>query len=155
MPEPRPRLRIECGKRALRDQFDEPHAIGDVLAFVRHHYRIYPVLLQRGESTTVFLFVKANSSAVREIPARLAASRIAAAVAKPAGTVTGAEFDVINYPDAHHGFDQERKTIRYKGHTLAYSAEATSDSRKRVREFFLRHLTEELKAKAPVSSNPR
>src|SRR5712671_1451440 len=94
-----------------------------------------------------------NSSAVREIPARLAASRIAAAVAKTAGTVTGAEFDVINYPDAHHGFDQERKTIRYKGHTLAYSAEATSDSRKRVREFFLRHLTEELKAKAPVSSN--
>lgn len=56
--------------------------------------------------------------------------------AKRAGIVTGAEFDVINYPNAHHGFDQQRKTIRYKGHTLAFSPEATSDSRKRVKEFF-------------------
>jgi hypothetical protein len=38
--------------------------------------------------------------------------------------VTGAEFDVINYPNAHHGFDQPRQTIKYKGHTLAYSADA-------------------------------
>jgi dienelactone hydrolase len=75
--------------------------------------------------------------------------------AKSAGIVTGAEFDVINYPNAHHGFDQQRKTIRYKGHTLAYSPEAASDSRKRVREFFIRHLTDELKAKAPFSSKPR
>jgi dienelactone hydrolase len=75
--------------------------------------------------------------------------------AKTAGIVKGAEFDVINYPDAHHGFDQQRETIRYKGHTLAYNAEAASDSRKRVREFFTRHLTDELKAKAPFSSKTR
>jgi len=70
--------------------------------------------------------------------------------AESAGIVKGAEFDVINYPNAHHGFDQQRNTIRYKGHTLAYSAEATFDSRKRVKEFFIRHLTTELKAKAVI-----
>jgi dienelactone hydrolase len=75
--------------------------------------------------------------------------------AKSASTVTGAEFDVINYPNAHHGFDQQRKTIRYKGHTLAYSPEAASDSRIRVREFFIRYLTDELKAKAPFSSSSK
>ncbi len=72
--------------------------------------------------------------------------------AKRSGNVTGAEFDVINYPDAHHGFDQQRKAIRYKGHTLAFSPEAASDSRKRVKEFFIRHLTDELKTKVPTSS---
>jgi dienelactone hydrolase len=74
--------------------------------------------------------------------------------AKDRKIVTGAEFDVINYPNAHHGFDQQRQTIKYKGHTLAYNAEATADSRKRVKEFFVRHLTDEFKAKFP-SSSPR
>lgn len=71
--------------------------------------------------------------------------------AKSKKLVTGAEFDVIEYPNAHHGFDQQRQTIRYKGHTLAYSQEATKDSRKRVRDFFVRHLTDEFKAKIPAS----
>ncbi len=74
--------------------------------------------------------------------------------AKDRKIVTGAEFDVINYPNAHHGFDQQRRTIKYKGHTLAYDAGATADSRKRVKEFFVRHLTDEFKAKVP-SSSPR
>lgn len=72
--------------------------------------------------------------------------------ARERNIVTGAEFDVINYPNAHHGFDQQRQTIKYKGHTLAYSAEATADSRKRVREFFVRHLTDESKARAPSTA---
>src|SRR6266478_2654626 len=42
-------IRIDCGNRALCNQFDERDTIGDVLAFVRYHYRIYLVLLQRGE----------------------------------------------------------------------------------------------------------
>jgi dienelactone hydrolase len=69
--------------------------------------------------------------------------------AKSGNIVTGAEFDVINYPSAHHGFDQVRQPIKYKGHTLAYSADATADSQKRVRDFFVRHLTDEFKAKVP------
>jgi len=73
--------------------------------------------------------------------------------AKSAGIVTGAEFDVIAYPNAHHGFDQQREPTRYKGHTLAYDRVATTDSRKRVREFFLRHLTAELKASTPASKS--
>lgn len=73
--------------------------------------------------------------------------------AKTRGIVTGAEFDVVTYPDAHHGFDQERKTVRYKGHTLGYSAAATADSRKRMIEFFVRHLTNEFKTQAPFSSS--
>ena len=72
--------------------------------------------------------------------------------AKDRKIVTGAEFDVINYPNAHHGFDQQRRTIKYKGHTLAYDAGATADSRTRVREFFVKHLTPEFKAKIPSSS---
>ena len=72
---------------------------------------------------------------------------------KKADIVKGAEFDVINYPNAHHGFDQQRKTTKYKGYTLAPSPDAAADSRKRVREFFIRHLTDEFKAK--LSSKTR
>lgn len=68
---------------------------------------------------------------------------------KPQEGLEGQYFDVINYPNAHHGFDQKRKRIRYRGYTLAYDAEATDDSRKRVKEFFVRHLTDELKKKPP------
>lgn len=70
--------------------------------------------------------------------------------AKDRNIVTGSEFDVINYPNAHHGFDQQRRTIKYKGHTLAYSSDATADSHRRVRDFFNRHLTSEFGAKAPL-----
>jgi dienelactone hydrolase len=74
---------------------------------------------------------------------------------KSPGAVTGAEFEVISYPNAHHGFDQERATIKYKGHTLAYSREATVDSRKRLKEFFIKHLTAELKAAPPFSGKSK
>ena len=70
---------------------------------------------------------------------------------KSRGAVTGAEFDVVSYPEAHHSFDQQRATMKYKGHTLAYNRDATADSRKRVREFFLKHLTADLKTIPPVS----
>ena len=74
---------------------------------------------------------------------------------KSPGVVTGAEFEVISYPNAHHGFDQEHTTRKYKGHTLAYSREATVDSRKRIKEFFIKHLTAELKTAPPFSGRSK
>lgn len=74
---------------------------------------------------------------------------------KSPGVVTGAEFEVISYPDAHHGFDQQRATTKYKGHTLAYSREATVDSRKRVKDFFIKHLTAELKTAPSFSGSSK
>jgi dienelactone hydrolase len=75
--------------------------------------------------------------------------------AKNAGVVTGAEFEVITYPGAHHSFDQQRPTIKYMGHTLAYSREATLDSRKRLKEFFIKYLTDELKTTPPFSAKAK
>lgn len=50
-------------------------------------------------------------------------------------------FDVVVYPDALHAFDQpRRKTVRFLGHALGYNARATADSRRRMLEFFKRHL---------------
>jgi dienelactone hydrolase len=74
---------------------------------------------------------------------------------KSPGVVTGAEFEVISYPNAHHGFDQPQPTRKYKGHTLAYNREATVDSRKRFIEFFTRNLTAELKAAPPFSGKEK
>ena len=74
---------------------------------------------------------------------------------KSPGVVTGAEFDVISYPNAHHGFDQEHATRKYKEHTLSYSREATIDSRKRVKEFFIKYLTAELKTAPPFSGKSK
>jgi dienelactone hydrolase len=65
---------------------------------------------------------------------------------KNAGIVTGAEFEVISYPNAQHGFDQPRPMRKVLGYTMAYDREATLDSRKRYLEFFTRNLTAELKA---------
>ena len=74
--------------------------------------------------------------------------------AKNANWVAGAEFDVVNYPNARHGFDQQRDhPITYRGHTLAYSSEATIDSRKRVIDFFVRCLTDEFKTKSQKGRN--
>ncbi|MBR1170076.1 dienelactone hydrolase family protein [Bradyrhizobium liaoningense] len=68
--------------------------------------------------------------------------------------VAGAEFDVVEYPNAHHGFDQQRdRPFKYRGHTLAYSPDATADSRKRVIDFFVRHLTDDLKTKMRKDRN--
>jgi dienelactone hydrolase len=74
---------------------------------------------------------------------------------KSPGVVTGAEFEVISYSNAHHGFDQQHVTRKYKGHTLAYSREATVDSQKRTNEFFIKHLTDELKTSPPFSGTSK
>lgn len=74
---------------------------------------------------------------------------------KSPGVVTGAEFEVISYPNAHHGFDQQHATRKYKGHTLAYDREATVDSRKRVKAFFIKQLTVEPTTAAPVSGGSK
>jgi len=70
---------------------------------------------------------------------------------KSAGVVTGAEFEVIAYPNAYHGFDQPRPMRKVFGYTMAYDREATFDSRRRYIEFFTKNLTVELKA-APAFS---
>jgi dienelactone hydrolase len=54
----------------------------------------------------------------------------------------GAELEVIVYPNALHSFDQPRRPITYLGHKLAYDAQATADSQKKMKEFFIRHLTD-------------
>jgi dienelactone hydrolase len=72
--------------------------------------------------------------------------------AKDTGIVKGAEYELVAYKDAHHGFDQPRSPIKYKGHTLAYDREATIDSQKRMTEFFLKQLTGDIKATLPSSS---
>ena len=43
--------------------------------------------------------------------------------AKDRKIVTGAEFDSINYPNAHHGFDQQRRTIDTKDTRLLMTPE--------------------------------
>jgi dienelactone hydrolase len=60
---------------------------------------------------------------------------------KSPGVVTGAEFEVISYPNAYHGFDQPRPMRKVLGYTMAYDREATVDSRKRYIEFFIKNLT--------------
>jgi dienelactone hydrolase len=72
--------------------------------------------------------------------------------AKDAGIVRGAEFELVAYRSAHHGFDQPRSAVIYKGHTLAYDRDATVDSRKKLKEFFFEHLTDDLKATMPILS---
>lgn len=70
---------------------------------------------------------------------------------KSPGVVTGAEFEVISYPNTYHGFDQPRPMRKVLGYTMAYDREATVDSRKRYIEFFINYLTAELKAAPPFS----
>jgi dienelactone hydrolase len=70
---------------------------------------------------------------------------------KGPGVVTGAEFEVISYPNAYHGFDQPMPMREVFGYTMAYDREATVDSRKRYIEFFIKNLTAEMKA-APLFS---
>ncbi|HLG85303.1 MAG TPA: dienelactone hydrolase family protein [Bradyrhizobium sp.] len=65
---------------------------------------------------------------------------------KSAGVVTGAEFEVVSYPNAYHGFDQPLPLRKVMGYTMAYDREATLDSRKRYIAFFTRSLTADLKA---------
>ena len=74
---------------------------------------------------------------------------------KSPGVVAGAEFEVISYPNAYHGFDQPRPMRKVLGYTMAYDREATVDSRKRYIEFFIRNLTTELKAAPPFSGKAK
>jgi dienelactone hydrolase len=74
---------------------------------------------------------------------------------KSPGVVTGAEFEVISYPNAYHGFDQPRPMRKVLGYTIAYDREATVDSRKRYIEFFIKNLTAELKAAPPFSGKAK
>jgi dienelactone hydrolase len=74
---------------------------------------------------------------------------------KTPGVVTGAEFEVISYPNTYHGFDQSRPMRRVLGYTMAYDREATVDSRKRYIEFFIKNLTAELKAAPPFSGKAK
>jgi dienelactone hydrolase len=74
---------------------------------------------------------------------------------KSPGVVTGAEFEVISYPNAYHGFDQPRPMRKVLGYTMAYDREATVDSRKRYIEFFIKNLTAELKAAPPFSGKAK
>ena len=60
--------------------------------------------------------------------------------AKTSGLVKGAEYEMVAYPNALHGFDQPMKTRRYKGHTLGYDAAAAADARQKMVEFFKRHM---------------
>jgi dienelactone hydrolase len=75
--------------------------------------------------------------------------------AKSSGVDTGAELQIISYPNAHHGFDQQHAPRKYLGHTLAYSREATADSRKKYLEFFKKYLTPELRASPAFSDQAK
>lgn len=74
---------------------------------------------------------------------------------KRAGIVTGAEFEVISYPNAYHGFDQPRPMRKVMGYTMGYNREATVDSRKKYMEFFTKNLTAEMKAATPFSGKAK
>ncbi|XIA65731.1 dienelactone hydrolase family protein [Bradyrhizobium sp. TZ2] len=69
--------------------------------------------------------------------------------ARSSGVNPGAELQIISYSNARHGFDQPHAARKIFGHTIAYSREATADSRKKYLEFFKKYLTPEPKA-SPV-----
>lgn len=60
---------------------------------------------------------------------------------------SGAEYMAILYPDALHGFDMLRKPFKSQGHLLGQNKKATADSREKMRDFFMKHLTADLKPK--------
>jgi len=53
--------------------------------------------------------------------------------------VNGAEYDVVVYEDAHHGFDIPISIRIYAGHTVGGNELATTDSRLRMMNWFLKH----------------
>ncbi|MGX1164485.1 dienelactone hydrolase [Bradyrhizobium sp. USDA 372] len=76
--------------------------------------------------------------------------------ARHSGIDTGAELQVISYPNAHHSFDQPRSApLKYSGHILEYSREATVDSRKKYLEFFKKYLTPSIGASPAVATPQR
>ena len=60
---------------------------------------------------------------------------------------SGKEYIAILYPNALHGFDLLRKPFKSFGHLLGRNAKATADSRSKMREFFTKYLTDDLKKK--------
>jgi dienelactone hydrolase len=59
--------------------------------------------------------------------------------AKERDWLTGKEYDVAVYANALHAFDQPKSRYRFQGHWLGYDAAATTDSRKKMVEFFAKH----------------
>lgn len=60
---------------------------------------------------------------------------------------SGNEYVAILYPNALHGFDVLRKPFKVQGHLIGRDAKATADSRKKMRAFFTKNLTDDLKKK--------
>ncbi len=73
--------------------------------------------------------------------------------AKKKERAPGEEFELIIYPDAYHGFDQQ-KTVKFLGHVMAYDEQATANSRKRMQEFFVRYLRDESPGVSSATSRP-
>lgn len=60
---------------------------------------------------------------------------------------SGKEYVAILYPNALHGFDMLQKRLKVHGHLLGRNAKATVDSREKMRAFFTKNLTDDLKKK--------
>lgn len=72
--------------------------------------------------------------------------------AKARERTPGEELELIIYPNAYHAFDQKRRD-QYLGHVMAYDAQATADSEKKMRDFFLRYLGDDLpRVSSPAKS---
>jgi dienelactone hydrolase len=56
-------------------------------------------------------------------------------------TVKGEDFEVVVYPDAHHGFDGPISQKRFAGHTLAAHPLAAIDSRGKLLNFFKKYFS--------------
>jgi dienelactone hydrolase len=72
--------------------------------------------------------------------------------AKARERTPGEELELIVYPNAYHAFDQKRHD-EYLGHVMIYDEQATADSQKRMEEFFLRYLPDDLPSSAKSGSN--
>jgi dienelactone hydrolase len=64
------------------------------------------------------------------------------------------EIGLVIYPNAYHGFDQQRRMIKFKGHVMTYDEQATADSQKRMLEFFVRHVSDEAPSVSSAQSRP-
>src|SRR5262249_41569671 len=72
--------------------------------------------------------------------------------AKARERAPGEAVELIMYPDAYHAFDQKRHDT-YLGHVMIYDEQATMDSEKKMEQFFLRHLADDLPSSAKSGSN--
>lgn len=72
--------------------------------------------------------------------------------AKARERTSGEELELIVYPNAYHAFDQKRHD-KFLGHIMIYDEQATADSQRKVEEFFLRYLHDDLRSSARSGSN--